>query len=378
MIEFNVRVTDKSTGKPVTNPLVIRVDPGLSGTVRNGSPANFYTGPPLAQPWVGDVEVIAAGYAPWSTGASPQVTFKDQTVVVEAVLVPFKKPFQAAPRFWKGQMCGLRIPGLSAVSGGARDSSLFLSWFYDRYDGPQRAAIRLAMKANGYTHWLLSWPDSRVFGQSPQQFLATCQELIADGFFPCPMLSSKDCDPADVGLILNGLSAVLPLLKGVVPLACIGWELSLWLSPTQVQQLIDAIAPQLTPSGCRVYVHFQEDYFSFPQEDHDNASFWNLQVGKLTGVLHQRKLDNDRDLYRARLVDCLERAAGMFNMPTDSGFGHPFDVVALEISAQDQFNGGLTMADGDALATWAIQTPPVTGPAGKVTIMGSGNGAKRA
>lgn len=279
--------------------------------------------------------------------------------------------FKPAPRVWAGNMCGIRVPGLPPVAGGAENPELFLSWFYDRYDAQVRGSIRTWMRGKGYTHWLLSWPDSRAFGQSPEQFLATCRELIAEGFFPCVMLSAKDLDPPDVPAILGNIGVVLPLLVGVVPMFCVGWELSLWLSPAQVQQLIDALTPQwLAQPGTLGYVHFQQGYFAFQQSPGTTADFWRLQVGKLHGVLHQRDLSWDQDMYQARITDCLERFAGGFNCPPSSGFGHPFDFVALEITAQPQFDGGMTEWDGDAWGRVAITTPP----SGGVSVMGSGNG----
>jgi hypothetical protein len=152
--------------------------------------------------------------------------------------------FKPAPRYWKGNMCGVRVAGLSPVDGGAADASLVLSWFYDRYSAAERNAITRAWEKRGLTHVLLSWPDSRDAGASPLSFLSTCLELIDNGFFPCVMLCSKDHDPADVEAIVTGLQSLLPLLVGVVPMFCIGWELSLWLSPTQVQSLIDTLAPR--------------------------------------------------------------------------------------------------------------------------------------
>ncbi len=287
-------------------------------------------------------------------------------------------PFEPAPRAWRGQMCGVHVAGLPAVPGGAADATLVLSWFYDRYAPEDRAKIRTAWNARHYTHVLLSWPDSRSFGQSPAQFLATCQELITDGFFPCPMLCSKDFDPHNnVPGILANINQVLPLLVGIVPLACIGWELSLWLTPTEVQLLIDAIAPQLTPAGTRVYVHFQEGYAAYQQPGTFFADFWNIQVGKLTGVLHQKKLAQTKDEYRGGsggLTDILIRFAGNDSIVADSGFGHPFDLVACEITASPQFNGTMSEADGDALGQWAIETPGQSGPAGTVTVLGSCNG----
>ena len=73
---------------------------------------------------------------------------------------PPVNPFKPAPRFWKGNMCGVHVVGLPPVDGGASDSSLVLSWFYDRYQPASRTRIRAAWKAKGYTHVLLSWPDA--------------------------------------------------------------------------------------------------------------------------------------------------------------------------------------------------------------------------
>lgn len=274
-------------------------------------------------------------------------------------------PFKPAPRFWKGQMCGVRIPGLPAVEGGAADPSLCLSWFYDRYNEPTRARIRADMKAKGYTHWLLSWPDSRAVGTSINGFRALCEELIADGFYPCVFLCSKDFDPADVTAIVVGLAPVLNALVGVVPMFCIGWELSLWLSPTQVQQLIDAIAPRcLQQPGTLVYVHFQEGYPSFQQPGGTVADFWKLQIWKLAGLLYQKILAQNDAQFLDSINDCLERFSGGFNMPTG------FDFVALELTAMEQFNGKCSEGEGNRVGRLAINAPKVNG----VGVSGSGNG----
>jgi hypothetical protein len=268
-------------------------------------------------------------------------------------------------------MCGVRVAGLPPVDGGAADSSLVLSWFYDRYDATARAQIRTAWKQRSYTHVLLSWPDSRAFGQSPSQFAAMCRELIANGFYPCVMLCSKDHDPPDVIGIFSNIAPVLPLLVGLVPMFCVGWELSLWLSPFDVQSLIAGLSYQwLKQPGTLGYVHFQQGYFAYQLPGLTTADFWKANVGKLTGVLHQRDLSWDQPMYQARITDCLQRFAGGFNFPTDSGFGHPFDFVALEITAQSQFEGQMTEADGDHWGQVAITTPP----SGNVRVMGSGNG----
>jgi hypothetical protein len=285
-------------------------------------------------------------------------------------------PFKPAPRFWSGQMCGLHIAGLPLVQGGAPDPSLFLSWFYDRYDTDTRTKIRSAMKAKGYTHFLLSWPDSSAFGTGINKFKELCQGLIADGFYPCVMLASKDFDPADVRAIAASAGPVIDALVGIVPMFCVGWELSLWLSPTQVQELIDTLSPRwLKQPGTLGYVHFGERVFSWQQNGQNTAAFWAANVGKLTGILAQKELAADDATFLDWIHDCLVRCAGQFFMPTDSGFGHPFDFVMLEISAALQFNGTCSEAEGNRLGQLAITAPSESGPAGTVKVMGSGNGA---
>jgi len=315
---------------------------------------------------------IAAGLLPEQSKQKHLAEIREAFGLNSPVPIP---GFTPAPRYWQGNMCGVRVPGLPAVAGGANDASLVLSWFIDRYSLEDRQRIYAAWKARGYTHVLLSWPDSRVYGRSAMDFQATCLELIAEGFYPCPMLCSKDHDPHNTAGVMANLSSVLPLLIGVVPLVCIGWELSLWLSPTEVQELIDQIAPQFTLAGTRVYVHFQEAYMAFQQPGQYIADFWKLNVGKLEGVLAQKKLSQDNTQFRDWIHDCLVRCAGGFNMPADSGFGHPFDFVMLEVSAQPQYNGGMSEHDGDALGQFVIDSPPVSGPAGTVSVQGSGNGS---
>jgi hypothetical protein len=263
-------------------------------------------------------------------------------------------------------MCGIRIPGLPPVPGGAADPSLLLSWFYDRYDLGWRAAICGQWQIKDYSHVLLSWPDSRSQGATPESFLATCQELIGEGLYPCVMLTSKDFDPADVPTLVEQLTPVLAVLVGTVPMFCIGWELSIWLSPTQVQQLIDALSPLcFAQDGTLLYVHFQEGYPSFQQPGGTVADFWNPNVGKLTGLLYQKRLAQNDAEFLDSINDCLERFNGGWGMVKG------FDFVALELTAMTQFDGSCSEAEGNRIGRLAIDAPPV----GDTRVMGSGNGA---
>lgn len=293
----------------------------------------------------------------------------------DLLLLASAPPFVPAPRAYRGNMCGIRVPGLPPVPGGSPDPSLVLSWFYDRYQATDQAQIRGVWTLRSQFDVLLSWPDSRSIGQRPQQFAATCANLMAEGFRPCVFLSSKDYDPPDVSEIKRRISEVLPLLVGLVPRICVGWELSIWLSPTQVQELIDWLAPTVNSYGGKLYVHFQVWYFAFQQPGHVTADFWWSNVGKLTGILHQSDTRYPPAEFQARIKDCLDRFAGGFGYPADSGFGHPFDMIACEITAQNQFNGQMSEQEGNVWGRLALQTPASTGPLGPVLTMGSGNGS---
>jgi hypothetical protein len=325
----------------------------------------------------GDVEVIDPNPAP-TPPDPPTVPPTDPggTNTNLTIAQPAGVPASPNLRWFRGNLCGVRVPGLPSVSGGAADPSLVLSWFYDRYNATDRAAIRAAFHAHGYTHFKLSWPDSRDFGTSEAAYVVFAQELAADGFYVGHFLSSKDYDPANPATILAGLATLLPALQGaaVIPWASVGWELSLWLDPTQVQTLVDGVAAVLVP-GTNLYVHFQQDYIAFQQPGGVTADFWNLNVGKLTGLLHQKELTQGNALYQARIDDGLSRFAGNFLFATDSGFGHPFDYVTYEVSAADQFSGSLTQAQGDAIGKVGAFAPAQSGPAGTVAVQGFGNGA---
>jgi hypothetical protein len=74
---------------------------------------------------------------------------------------------------------------------------------------------------------------------------------------------------------------------------------------------------------------------------------------------------------QAKLNDVTDRFGGNFGFPTDSGFGHPFDCVAFEISASAQFAGGMGEDFGDLRGLEALYT------LGPIAVMGYGNGCRR-
>lgn len=284
------------------------------------------------------------------------------------------RPWQPCPRTYSGNMCGIYLDGLPSIPGGAGNPALVLSWLLDRYQTAEQARIKAAWKARGLVDALVSWPDSRAVGASPASFAAFCDGLYQEGFEPCVFLCSKVYDPPNVPGIMRNIAPLLPLLKQRVGRYSVGWELSLWLTPTDVQSLIDWLAPQITPWGGRLYVHFQTEYASFQQPDHTFADFWNANIGKLTGLLYQGDVHWTPDYLQAKMKDCLDRFAGQFFCSPDSGFGHPFDDIGLELQAEKVFNENTSEAVQNVYAHAAVTTPPTWGPLGPVRVQGSGNG----
>lgn len=286
-----------------------------------------------------------------------------------------------APRTFTGNFCGVRVPGLPAVPGSSTAvPDLVLSWFYNRYDADWRAKMRETWRSKGYLDVVLSWPDSRATGTSPEQFVDLCRELVNDGFLPTVFLLSKEFDPhQDVPGCLANINQVLDLLLSprACSRICVGWELGIdsWLLPPQVQEIVDYVAPKCVAAQVKCYVHFQQGYAHLDWGPNVTfAGYWNREIGKLTGLLHQRDLSWSAEEYQSRMNDILLRFAGGFNCSPDSGFGHPFDLIAFEITAQPQFNGQTSEAQGDALGRVALGSPTAQGPFGAVSVMGSGNG----
>jgi hypothetical protein len=188
---------------------------------------------------------------------------------------------------------------------------------------------------------------------------------------------------SDLPMLQAKIAAVMPFLRKNAPRICVAWEASLWLMPDLHQALVDWLAPQVTPWGGKLYVHFQQGYPAWPGygpngEEISFGTYWSWQVGKLNGgLLHQKMLAWSEEEYQGRLDDILQRFAGRIPCPADSGFGHPFDCIALEITAEWQYQGRCSEAEGNHWGQVALTTPAVESVVpgfGKVGIMGSGNG----
>lgn len=352
MIEFDVRVIDKATGQLVTTPLVIRVDAGLSGTVRNTNPANFYAGAPLSTHWVGDVEVIAAGYAPWTTGANPQVTFGDKTVTLEVALDSFnltprpvpvpRGPLPSFPApvnyrtslpwvppqdrdFLRADSWGVEVSDAPWVPGA--DPIYYtriLSWFVDRYTPEIQDKYLKLYGGYGYTHLKRSYDDScgssdslgntRPPGneQTLSQFVASCKSNKRYVKYVQVVLGSKYFSPWNMTLeqyqerfepVIDALIAA-KAVDEFIP----GWEWDLWNGGTAgpiSESIFRWVGQKAHAAGISCWLHFSAHVTSWQANGQDRFSFWDALGTDVNGINYQTDPSwNNKDT-QDRLVDTL-------------------------------------------------------------------------
>jgi hypothetical protein len=282
-----------------------------------------------------------------------------------------------APRVYRGDM-GVFINGAPDVGAGG-DQNLVLSFMYPRYPASFRATIRGVWQQRQSLDVLLSWQDDAAYGIPLSACVAIRQELCAAGFRPCEWMASKVYMPRDdaagtLAIMEPTLAAFLA--ADCISRYCVGGELDLWNTYDSLQAMTDAIAPRVVGIGRPLSVHFSTNRADW-RPDHPGSTFaeyWNPNVGKLEGLWFQSdSYASDANL-QAEMIPILERFAGNAGCSPDSGFGHPFDCHAVENSLQAMFDGNMGQAECDRRGSVLLATPPQGGPAGMVSVMGSGNG----
>ena len=286
-----------------------------------------------------------------------------------------------APRIWRGDM-GVFIDGAPDVGAGG-PQNLVLSFMYPRYPAAFRAVIRGVWEQRQSLDVLLGWQADVDYGIPLGQCVAIRQELCAEGFRPCEWLAAKPYmlaagarDNAALSLQIIEPTLAAFLAADCISRYCVGSELDLWNTYDSLQAMTDAIAPRVNGIGRTLGVHFSTNYADWRPDRKGStfADYWNPNQGKLSDLWFQADVNaSDADL-QAEMIPILSRFAGNAGVVPDSGFGHPFDCHAVEISLQAMFDGRMDQAECDRRGNVELATPPQGGPAGSVRVMGSGNG----
>lgn len=281
-------------------------------------------------------------------------------------------PIPSGPdrRFWRGDAWGTTLPGAPFVSGGsARHPERILTWFFDRYAPQWQLAILKAYRARGYTHFTLSWPDSRDgAGQNAVQFAQTATQVHQAIPYVHVMLTSKDFDAANADAPTR-MATVSPAVDALIAagftgenlILGVGWELDTFNEGQRLEDFIHALHAKYPQFD--LYVHFTTYKTSWQPDGQPRAQFWQATQGELTGLLYQGNQNDPCGLMAAHFNDAQVPASGIRQAGAV--------LVPWELVAANEFDGDHPNEDDANARSWAIlQTP------GPIPASGFGNGSR--
>jgi len=315
-------------------------------------------------------------------------------------VLPFTPPGRDV-LFYRGQFCGLRVPGAPPVPGGPDDPALMMACLLDRYPPECQDRFLQTYAGYGYTHLqrsighALANPDGSWAGVSLAQFIALNQRaqrigLFADVWFlGGEALMTRDQDATYWQPILQPVIDAL-LAAQAIDSACVGWQLDQYNQPGNALIGIIAYVADALPPTIPVFTHWVNEALAWWKTGgevwtdrygainvHDRFSWWLAMRPYLTGGHHQGNTTmarTDPGLYQAKMRDTLNPFSdGRMGWSRRSGVEVPFRLTVFECTAQDQFNGACPEDEGD-LVGYLLTCTKGDGNGG--VMAGYGNGAR--
>lgn len=272
----------------------------------------------------------------------------------------------------RGNAFAVTINNLPFVLGGSSlHPERLITWFFDRFPPEwQVEIIRQYRDIRKYRHFVLSWPDSRAYGCTLQQFRTTCETIKAAGLYPHVKLASKDFDPRDQSFEQwrAALSPVLEALAGVAEEYGV-WEWNLFNVPgrptVDTFKWIGNLAHQ---QGASFWLHFSPHVTSwFADGDPRGRYGFYTDLGTdVNGLDYQTDPAWDVPMMQARIVDTLVQFGRQ---------GNVHKIRLFEDQASYQFDGPVTEDDGDLrgyLGCCTVDSVAHT----SALVWGYGNGAR--
>lgn len=294
----------------------------------------------------------------------------------------FAPPANADKRYFRCNFGCVTIPGLPWVPGmESQNFDRLLTGFFGRYDATWQNTIIETYRGRGYTHFLRWVQDEQNYpGYSIEKYVAECLEIKAGGIpFIAHSFLSKTYSPMfpDVNYCRQTFGPLIQALKDAdcLDLCIVGFELNLFVGAGQpINDIIDYFTQECglnEANGCPAYVHFTSEVTWWGQDGSNRSVWWDLQRGKLTGLLYQNDPAWPIWLAQQHYRDSTDVSAGFPGR--DSGFGHDFDFVCLETQLERAFgdHADLDENDLDLFGYLSLCTN------GKLPVMGFGNGARR-
>jgi hypothetical protein len=319
-------------------------------------------------------------------------------------VLPFTPPGRDL-HFYRGNFCGLTIPGAPPVPGG-NDSNpeMVMACLLDNYPPVVQDQYLLAYAQAGYTHLQRSLGHSLYYGHSIEDHIILSRKAQGYGLF-CDewwlgggegddwTFKSRDKDAAYWAPILQPYVDQL-VGAGVVDCACVGWQLDQWNAPGNPIISIIAYLASALPQSVPLYTHWVNEALAwwktggevwsdkYQTVNVDNRfSWWGAMQPYLTGGHHQGDnqiaLTNPK-LYQDKLLDTLDpfggdQSKGNMGQSQRGGVLRPFSLVGFEVMAQFEFDARASELQGDQAGYYVMCTTSHTG----LAMGGYGNGARR-
>jgi hypothetical protein len=256
---------------------------------------------------------------------------------------PSNIPNHPDRRFHRGNFCGVRVPGL-VEGGNDKDPSLMITWDLVRYSPDQRQlAINYYAGVCGYTHVVLSRPQTINNGLGLDALVTTAQACKAAGLFVC-LAAVSDGDPFSVAVPwLETLAA-----NGLLDVVCFAWQADKWYSPQDIVQGVLDNGAWSHPRGLLTTIHWGGGYGGWAE----SCACWSPETEAQWGI-------HDRWSFQSVLASSLDGHYGQCNTEADIDAVQSWLLKALVAMPEPMF---LVGAEMDAQAEYGYPGDPETGP----------------
>jgi hypothetical protein len=206
-----------------------------------------------------------------------------------------------------------------------------LTWFLSRYPREFWPRIFACETERGYTHFMVSWPDSRdQDGYSVEQFAGMLRAIESAGFYVRVQLSSKVFDPRDESpeWWAEHLDGPMAAWAGLVDEYGV-WEFDAHNVPgdytVRILKHMGAVAHS---QGASMWAHFLPEHTSWSADERGKDGFWSDLGDDVDGLDYQGEAGWDVGQLQARIRDTLVQFARQ---------GNRHKLRAFELTASRRF-----------------------------------------
>lgn len=316
-------------------------------------------------------------------------------------VMPVAPPTQPDLYFYRGNFCGIRVPGAPYVNGGPQpgNTDLMMTCLLDNYPQAwQEQFLNIYAYQCGYTHLQRSIGHALHYGSTVQQFIALSRLAQRSGLFCDQWLISNEipgfANDQDAAYWAPILGPYIDQLvgAGVMDVCCPSWQMDQVNQGAPGNPTISIIAyvAGKVPAPIPVYTHWINDAMAWWKtggevwtDDYqsvnvcDRFSWWQAMWPYLTGGHYQGDVAlarTDPATYQGKIRDTLNNFVnGRMGQSMRRGVPEHYRMTNYECTAQDQFNGDCDELDGDKTGYILTCTKADGYDAG---LSGYGNGAR--